>query len=86
MIKGYARGSTDGLLKAAGAEPVYSDRAALTRCMRSLEPGDTIVVTKLDRLARSTRDLLNTLATIGEAGASLRSLGDPWADTTTTGD
>jgi DNA invertase Pin-like site-specific DNA recombinase len=54
MIKGYARVSTDGqdlatqheLLKAAGAEPVYSDRAALTRCMRSLEPGDTIVVTK----------------------------------------
>ena len=41
------------------------------------------MVTKLDRLARSTRDLLNTLATIGEAGASFRSLGAPWADTTT---
>jgi len=78
MIKGYARVSTDGqdlatqheLLKAAGAELVYSekqsgiktDRAALARCMRSLEPWDTTVVTKLDRLARSTRDLLNTLA------------------------
>jgi DNA invertase Pin-like site-specific DNA recombinase len=91
VIKGYARVSTDGqdlatqheLLKAAGAELVKTDRAALARCMRSLEPGDTIVVTKLDRLARSTRDLLNTLATIGEAGASFRSLGDPWADTTT---
>jgi DNA invertase Pin-like site-specific DNA recombinase len=51
--------------------------------MASLEPGDTVLVTKLERLARSTRDLLNTLATIGEAGASFRSLGDPWADTTT---
>ena len=88
MIKGYARVSTDGqdlatqheLLKAAGAE---LDRAGLARCMRSLEPGDVVLVTKLDRLARSTRDLLNTLATIGEAGASFRSLGDPWADTTT---
>jgi DNA invertase Pin-like site-specific DNA recombinase len=99
MIKGYARVSTDGqdlatqheLLKAAGAELVYSekqsgiktDRAALARCIASLEAGDTVIVTKLDRLARSTRDLLNTLATIGEAGASFRSLGDPWADTTT---
>ena len=39
-------------------------------------------MTKSDRLARSTRDLLNTLATIGEAGARFRSLGNPWADTT----
>jgi hypothetical protein len=85
LIKGYACVSTDGqdlasqyeLLKAAGAELVYSekqsgiktDRAALARCIASLEPGDTVFVTKLDRLARSTRDLLNTLATIGEAGA-----------------
>src|SRR5580692_7560897 len=42
-----------------------------------------LLVTKLDRLARSTRDLLNTLATINEKEASFRSLGDPWADTTT---
>jgi DNA invertase Pin-like site-specific DNA recombinase len=98
-IKGYARVSTDGqdlatqheLLREAGATQVFSekqsgvktDRAALARCMASLEAGDVVVVTKLDRLARSTRDLLNTLAAIGEAGASFRSLGDPWADTTT---
>jgi DNA invertase Pin-like site-specific DNA recombinase len=55
----------------------------LARCLASQEPGDTLLVTKLDRLARSTPDLLNTLAAIGEAGASFRSLGDPWADTTT---
>jgi DNA invertase Pin-like site-specific DNA recombinase len=53
------------------------------RLMGSLERGDTVLVTKLDRLARSTRDLLNTLATIGEVRASFRSPGDPWADTTT---
>jgi len=40
-------------------------------------------VTKLDRLARSTRDLLNVLDAIGKAGASFKSLGDGWADTTT---
>jgi DNA invertase Pin-like site-specific DNA recombinase len=80
------------LLKAAAAELVYSekqsgiktDSAALARlCLASLEPGDVVLVTKLDRLARSTRDLLNTLAAIGGAGASFRTLGDPWADTTT---
>src|SRR6478672_7051369 len=38
---------------------------------------------RLDRLARSTRDLLNALATIGDKGAGFRSLADPWADTTT---
>jgi DNA invertase Pin-like site-specific DNA recombinase len=42
-----------------------------------------LVVTRLDRLARSTRDLLNVLATIGERGAGFRSLKDTWADTTT---
>jgi DNA invertase Pin-like site-specific DNA recombinase len=41
------------------------------------------MVTRLDRLARSTRDLLNVLATISEQGTGFRSLGDPWADTTT---
>jgi DNA invertase Pin-like site-specific DNA recombinase len=42
-----------------------------------------VLVTKLDRLARSTRDLLNVLALISDFGASFRSLGDPWADSTT---
>jgi DNA invertase Pin-like site-specific DNA recombinase len=49
----------------------------------ALEAGDVLLVTKLDRLARSTRDLLNTLATIGQRGAAFKSLADPWADTTT---
>jgi DNA invertase Pin-like site-specific DNA recombinase len=99
MIKGYARVSTDGqtldvqleALRAAGAGYVYAekqsgaktDRKELARCMASLQPGDTLLVTKLDRLARSSLDLLNTLKAVDEAGASFRSLGDPWADTTT---
>jgi DNA invertase Pin-like site-specific DNA recombinase len=98
-VKGYARVSTDGqtleaqqeALTQAGATQVFAekqsgamtDRTALARCLASLEPGDSLLVTKLDRLARSTRDLLNTLDTIAKAGASFRSLGDPWADTST---
>jgi DNA invertase Pin-like site-specific DNA recombinase len=99
MIVGYARVSTDGqsleaqhtALTAAAAQRLFAekqsgaktDRAALARCLRGLEAGDVLLITKLDRLARSTRDLLNTLAAVAERGASFKSLGDPWADTTT---
>jgi DNA invertase Pin-like site-specific DNA recombinase len=48
-----------------------------------LGEGDVLLVTRLDRLARSTRDLLNTLAAIAEKAAGFRSLRDMWADTTT---
>jgi DNA invertase Pin-like site-specific DNA recombinase len=99
MEYGYARVSTDGqsvaaqvaALRQAGAEKVFrevasgakSDRAQLRRVLKVLEAGDVLLVTRLDRLARSTRDLLNTLATIAGKKAAFRSLGDPWADTTT---
>jgi DNA invertase Pin-like site-specific DNA recombinase len=66
--------------KVSGAK---TDRAQLARALAALAEGDTLIVTKLDRLARSTRDLLNTLDAIGKAGASFKSLGDGWADTTT---
>jgi DNA invertase Pin-like site-specific DNA recombinase len=66
--------------KVSGAK---TDRAELTKAIRRLGPGDVLVVTRLDRLARSTRDLLNILATIGEHEAGFRSLKDTWADTTT---
>jgi DNA invertase Pin-like site-specific DNA recombinase len=98
MIVGYARVSTDGqtldsqqaALVAAGCEKVFSekvsgaktDRAQLAKAIATLVEGDTLIVCKLDRLARSTRDLLNTLAAIADAGASFKSLGDPWCDTT----
>jgi DNA invertase Pin-like site-specific DNA recombinase len=61
----------------------YSDRAQLAKAIAALGDGDTLVVCKLDRLARSTRDLLNTLDAIGKAGATFKSLGDAWCDTTT---
>src|SRR3954452_20543378 len=99
MIYGYARVSTDGqsveaqvvALTAAGASRVFreiasgakTDRTQLRRALDQLNAGDVLLVTRLDRLARSTRDLLNTLAAITGKGAGFRSLGDPWADTTT---
>lgn len=60
-----------------------TDRAQLAKAIASLTPGDTLVICKLDWLARSTRDLLNTLAAIADKGAAFKSLGDSWADTTT---
>src|ERR687897_2460693 len=99
MIHGFERVSTDGqsvaaqvaALRDAGAGKVWrevasgaqTDRAQLRRAIAALEPGDVLMVTRLDRLARSTRDLLNTLAAIAGKGAGFRSLGDGWADTTT---
>ena len=99
MIYGYARVSTDGqsvtaqvsALTAAGAGKVFrevasgakTDRAQLRKAIDALHAGDVLMVTRLDRLARSTRDLLNTLAAITGKKAGFRSLGDTWADTTT---
>ena len=67
--------------KASGARSV--DRTELAKVMKRLQPGDVLMVTRLDRLARSTRDLLNVLDTVKQAGAGFRSLKDAWADTTT---
>src|SRR5262245_4262453 len=66
--------------KVSGAK---TDRPELAKVIRRLEPGDVLMVVRLDRLARSTRDLLNVLDEIGKRGAGFRSLKDPWADTTT---
>ena len=99
MIYGYARASTDGQsvnaqvasLRRHGAGKVFrevasgatTERAQLHRILAQLEVGNVLLVTRLDRLARSTRDLLNTLAAITDKKAGFRSLGDAWADTTT---
>ncbi|MBV8894403.1 MAG: recombinase family protein [Acidobacteria bacterium] len=61
-----------------------TDRAQLRRVIDQLAVGDVLIVTRLDRLARSTRDLLNTLAAIADRKAGFRSLTDTWADTTTS--
>jgi DNA invertase Pin-like site-specific DNA recombinase len=55
----------------------------LRKAIDALGEGDVLMVTRLDRLARSTRDLLNVLHEVGEKGAAFRSLADTWADTTT---
>jgi DNA invertase Pin-like site-specific DNA recombinase len=64
---------------ASGAK---TNRAQLRRVIDQLAAGDVLLVTRLDRLARSTHDLLNTLAAIADRKAGFRSLGDAWADTT----
>ena len=61
-----------------------TDRAQLRRMLDQLEAGDVLTVTRLDRLARSSRDPLNTLAAITAKKAGFKSLGDTWADTTTS--
>ncbi|EJE8516545.1 recombinase family protein [Vibrio parahaemolyticus] len=95
---GYARVSTDDQelanqraeLTAAGCSRLFAekitgtrrDRPELARLLDHLRPGDVVTVTRLDRLARSTRDLLDIAEQIQAAGAGLRSLAEPWADTT----
>ena len=99
MIVGYARVSTQDqdlsaqleALKKAGAARIFrekisgaqSDRPELAKLMRTLDKGDVLIVTRLDRLARSTRDLLNVLDAVSKAGAAFKSLANSWADTTT---
>ena len=99
MKYGYARVSTDGqsveaqvrALTKAGCKRVFrevasgaqTDRSQLRKALTQIDAGDVLIVTRLDRLARSTRDLLNTLAAITTKEAGFRSLGDAWADTTT---
>lgn len=98
MILGYARVSTDDqkldaqidALAATGAERIYAERISgskrqrpeLDRLLDQLREGDVVVVTKYDRLARSLRDLLEIVESIGQRGAGFRSLAED-IDTTT---
>ncbi len=98
MRYGYARVSTDGQsveaqvrqLTKAGCKKVFrdtasgakTDRSQLRKALDQLDAGDVLMVTRLDRLAQSTRDLLNTLGMITDRKAGFRSLADAWADTT----
>ena len=80
-------------LRAAGATMIYKEKVSGIRAdrpqlakmimIKALGAGDVLVVSRLDRLARSTRDLLNIVDAIAKAGASFKSLADAWADTTT---
>jgi DNA invertase Pin-like site-specific DNA recombinase len=98
-IVGYARVSTQeqdlsaqlAALRAAGAGSIFkekisgvrADRPQLTKMVAALRRGDLVVVTRLDRLGRSVRELLNLLADFEKTGVHFKSLGDPWCDTTT---
>jgi DNA invertase Pin-like site-specific DNA recombinase len=98
-VYGYARVSTTGQeldtqleqLKEAGCVRIFqekvsgakSDRAQLQKLLRVLREGDVVVVTRLDRLARSTLDLLRFLAAVSDKRAAFRSINEAWADTTT---
>jgi DNA invertase Pin-like site-specific DNA recombinase len=96
---GYVRGSTGDQtvaqvaeLRAAGCAEVYYEKAGAakrdyserTKALRKLEPGDVLVVSRLSRLARSTFDLRETLHTLAERNIGFKSIGDAWADTTTS--
>ncbi len=79
-------------LQAAGCSQIYSEKASakstdgrpqFKKLMKALLPGDVVVVTKLDRLARSTRDLANILHQLDEQDCGLVSLTETWCDTTT---
>ena len=98
MQVGYARVSTDdqdltlqrAALKKEGSKHLYEDKVSgakrqrpeLNRLLDQLRAGDVLVVSRLDRLARSTRDLLEIAELLKQAEAGLRSLHEPWADTT----
>jgi DNA invertase Pin-like site-specific DNA recombinase len=100
MHIGYARVSTDDqdlrlqrtALKESGCRRIYEekvsgarrDRPQLTRLLDQVRGGDVVVVHRLDRLARSTRDLLEIAEQLRDIGAGLRSLSEPWADTTSS--
>jgi DNA invertase Pin-like site-specific DNA recombinase len=79
-------------LKAAGCERIYSEKASgkstnerpeFAKLMKALQQGDVVNVVKLDRLARSSRDLQNILHELQEIGCGFVSLGETWCDTTT---
>ncbi len=99
MKIGYARVSTQDqnldlqlkALKNAGCQKIFREkisganrnRPEFQRMVDQIRGGDTVVVWKLDRFARSTRDLLNTMETLADIGAKFQSLSEPWANTTT---
>ena len=79
-------------LKAAGCERIFSEKASgkstngrpeFAKLMKALKHGDVVTVVKLDRLARSSRDLQNILHELQEIGCGFVSLGESWCDTTT---
>jgi DNA invertase Pin-like site-specific DNA recombinase len=69
------KGGCKNVFRGVHVSGAKTDRAQLRRVIEALEPDD-VLIARLDRLARSTRDLLNTLAAITGKKAGFRSLGD----------
>lgn len=59
-----------------------SDREQLNKMIEELEEGDTVIITDLTRISRSTKDLLSIIDKIKEKGSSIKSIKDTWLDTT----
>lgn len=101
MKIGYARVSTDDqdctlqvqALEAAGCEKIYQEKASggkfdrpeLIRCIDALRPGDTLAVWRLDRLGRSTKDLIELVNSLKEKGIHFESLQESISTTTASG-
>ena len=95
-IVGYARVSSSGQTlevqtdKLAVCERLFkenrsgvdADRPELKRCLDYLREGDTLVITKIDRLARSTSDLYRIVSMLADKGVAFKVIGDPSIDTT----
>lgn len=97
---GYARVSTVGQtleaqldqLAAAGCTLLYrekvsgavANRKELSRLLKTIQRGDVLVVTRIDRLARSTFELFAIIKQVVDAGGQFLSLAEPWADTSTS--
>jgi DNA invertase Pin-like site-specific DNA recombinase len=77
----FLMGTAGGLFREDQRRPQRPPE--LAKLLKRLEAGDVLMVTRLDRLARSTRDLLSVLDMVAKTGAGFKSLGDTWADTTT---
>ena len=80
-------------LKAAGCTKIFAEKGSgkstngrpeLAKLLKTVKPDDTVVVVKLDRIARSSRDLHNILGQLKDLGAGFVSLGEGWCDTTTS--
>lgn len=98
MIFGYARVSTEGQdlaaqierLDSAGCEKIFkekrsgknAERTELQKMLRALKPGDQVIATVTDRIARDPLDMLNILNQVKAAGAGMRLLDEPFIDTT----
>ncbi|MBJ2176909.1 recombinase family protein [Pseudomonas veronii] len=97
QLIGYARVSTQGqnleqqrvMLGKCGCLRIFEEKVSgaerrpeLGRLLDLLRAGDIVTVTRLDRLARSTTDLLHIAERLKDIGAGLRSLAEPWVDTT----